>query len=68
MKKAMLCVMNEPVFGLEMTTGELDLSLVPTSRTTKSDVVSLRINSEAPNFTAETTQGKISFHDWIGDG
>jgi thioredoxin-dependent peroxiredoxin len=30
--------------------------------------VSLRINSEAPNFTAETTQGNINFHDWIGDG
>lgn len=30
--------------------------------------MSLRINSEAPDFVAETTQGKISFHDWIGDG
>jgi alkyl hydroperoxide reductase subunit AhpC len=30
--------------------------------------VSLRINSEAPDFTAETTQGKIQFHEWIGDG
>ena len=30
--------------------------------------MSLRINSEAPNFTAETTQGTISFHEWIGDG
>jgi alkyl hydroperoxide reductase subunit AhpC len=30
--------------------------------------MSIRINSEAPNFTAETTQGKINFHDWIGDG
>lgn len=29
--------------------------------------MSLRINGEAPNFTAETTEGKISFHDWIGD-
>jgi len=29
--------------------------------------MSLRINSEAPNFTAETTEGKIDFHDWIGD-
>ena len=28
----------------------------------------LRINNEAPNFTAETTQGKINFHEWIGDG
>ncbi len=30
--------------------------------------MSLRINSLAPDFTAETTQGTIRFHDWIGDG
>ncbi len=30
--------------------------------------MSLRINDEAPNFTTETTQGTITFHDWIGDG
>jgi alkyl hydroperoxide reductase subunit AhpC len=30
--------------------------------------LSLRINSEAPNFTAETTQGAINFHEWIGNG
>jgi alkyl hydroperoxide reductase subunit AhpC len=30
--------------------------------------MALRINSEAPNFTAETTQGKIDFHEWIGNG
>jgi len=30
--------------------------------------MTLRINSEAPNFTAETTQGTIDFHQWIGDG
>ena len=30
--------------------------------------MSLRINSEAPNFTADTTQGQINFHDWIGNG
>jgi alkyl hydroperoxide reductase subunit AhpC len=29
--------------------------------------MSLRINDEAPNFTANTTQGKINFHEWIGD-
>jgi alkyl hydroperoxide reductase subunit AhpC len=30
--------------------------------------MTLRINSEAPNFTAETTQGTIDFHNWIGSG
>jgi alkyl hydroperoxide reductase subunit AhpC len=29
--------------------------------------MSLRINDTAPNFTAQTTQGKIDFHQWIGD-
>ena len=28
----------------------------------------LRINDEAPNFTAKTTKGDIDFHNWIGDG
>ena len=28
----------------------------------------LRINDTAPDFTAETTQGTIRFHEWIGDG
>ena len=30
--------------------------------------MSLRINDTAPDFTADTTHGTISFHDWIGDG
>ena len=30
--------------------------------------MSLRINDEAPNFTALTTQGTVNFHEWIGDG
>jgi thioredoxin-dependent peroxiredoxin len=29
--------------------------------------MSLRINDVAPDFTAETTQGTINFHEWIGD-
>ena len=28
--------------------------------------MSLRINDEAPDFTAQTTQGEIHFHEWIG--
>ena len=30
--------------------------------------MSLRINSEAPNFNSETTHGVMNFHEWIGNG
>ena len=30
--------------------------------------MTLRIGDEAPNFTAQTTQGPIDFHQWIGTG
>ena len=30
--------------------------------------MALRINSEAPNFTADSTKGRINFHEWIGNG
>ncbi|MDE0112942.1 MAG: peroxiredoxin [Albidovulum sp.] len=30
--------------------------------------MALRINDTAPDFDAETTEGRINFHDWIGDG
>jgi len=29
--------------------------------------MTLRLGDVAPNFTAETTEGKIDFHNWIGD-
>jgi len=29
--------------------------------------MSLRLNATAPDFTAETTEGPIRFHEWIGD-
>jgi alkyl hydroperoxide reductase subunit AhpC len=28
--------------------------------------MALQLGDEAPNFTAETTEGKINFHEWIG--
>ncbi len=30
--------------------------------------MAIRLGDEAPNFTAETTQGKIDFHEWKGKG
>jgi thioredoxin-dependent peroxiredoxin len=30
--------------------------------------MALRLGDEAPNFTAETTEGKINFYDYLGDG
>ncbi len=30
--------------------------------------MSLRLGDEVPDFTADTTQGTIHFHEWIGDG
>lgn len=30
--------------------------------------MSLHLGDEAPDFSAETTQGTINFHEWIGDG
>ena len=31
-------------------------------------MATLRLGDNAPDFTAETTEGEISFHDWKGDG
>ena len=30
--------------------------------------MALRINDEAPDFSAETTEGTVRLHEWIGDG
>ncbi|MCO4887988.1 putative Peroxidase; ANTIOXIDANT OXIDOREDUCTASE [Cupriavidus taiwanensis] len=30
--------------------------------------MAIRLGEQAPDFTAETTEGQISFHEWIGDG
>ena len=29
--------------------------------------MSLRINDTAPDFKAKTSEGDVSFHDWIGE-
>jgi alkyl hydroperoxide reductase subunit AhpC len=28
----------------------------------------IRLGDEAPNFTAQSTEGEINFHEWLGDG
>lgn len=28
--------------------------------------MAIRLGDEAPNFTAETTEGKVNFHEWLG--
>src|SRR5215218_8724340 len=38
-----------------------------TPKQSKEHIMSLRINDTAPDFTAQTTQGTIKFHEWIGD-
>ncbi len=30
--------------------------------------MAIRLGDEAPDFTAETTEGTITFHEWLGDG
>lgn len=30
-------------------------------------MATIRLGDEAPNFTANTTEGEINFHDWLGD-
>ncbi len=42
--------------------------LTISTQTPRRSIVSLRINDTAPDFSAETTQGAINFHEWIGDG
>ena len=32
------------------------------------NTMSLRLGDDAPDFTAETTDGEVSFHDYLGDG
>ena len=43
-------------------------SSTSTTSTTSSRLAGLRLGDIAPDFTAETTEGPISFHDWKGAG
>jgi len=54
----------EPTSGAKIYGPDDDLLIVLMGDLT----MTLRINSEAPDFTAQTTEGEIDFHEWIGDG
>jgi alkyl hydroperoxide reductase subunit AhpC len=57
--------------GLRRWTWKLNLKEETSANsvlTRKRKIMSLRINDIAPDFTAETTQGTIHFHEWIGEG
>jgi len=47
--------------------GAVCYNVHPHPTTEKEARMSLHIGDEAPDFTAETTQGTIRFHEWIGD-
>lgn len=39
----------------------------PQQRTTRSQTMAVRLGDEAPDFTADTTDGELRFHEWKGD-
>jgi alkyl hydroperoxide reductase subunit AhpC len=49
-------------------TGDLVGSGKITIKQNKEVSMALHIGEEAPNFSAETTEGSINFHEWIGNG
>jgi thioredoxin-dependent peroxiredoxin len=42
--------------------------MLMTTSATQEPTGFLRINDTAPNFAAQTTEGEIDFHEWIGNG
>jgi thioredoxin-dependent peroxiredoxin len=46
---------------------EADAPLRPVGKRNEEEAMTLQIGETAPNFTAETTEGPINFHDWVGD-
>ena len=43
------------------------MSVIETNQQTDEDTMSLHIGDIAPDFTADTTEGTIKFHEWLGD-
>jgi alkyl hydroperoxide reductase subunit AhpC len=56
-----------PAFSCGFAVAEPATPCAAEAAHTRTTTMSLRINDDAPNFTAETTQGTIDFHQWIGD-
>jgi alkyl hydroperoxide reductase subunit AhpC len=42
--------------------------LITFDRIFKEEAMGLRLGDDAPNFTAETTDGTVNFHEWLGNG
>src|SRR5262249_33973278 len=61
-----------PAIEKPLTLHPRPLTCYPADKTlgrtvSRRDKMALRIGDTAPDFEAETTQGKIKFHDWIGN-
>ena len=41
--------------------------VAPDTTLTRSEQMAIRLGDTAPDFTAESTQGTIDFHEWLGD-
>src|SRR3977135_3223130 len=56
-----------PILSFHLTNRGAGLSLTgTTTNTPRRCAMSLQIGDVAPDFEAETTEGRIRFHDWIG--
>ena len=64
---AILCRAYSSGEGEAKPTGRAPDQAIPRPQTGKDTQMSLRLNDLAPDFEADTTQGRIRFHDWIGD-
>jgi alkyl hydroperoxide reductase subunit AhpC len=50
-----------------LTTIAVECTRTPLPGGKEKDAMALQIGDTAPDFEADTTEGRINFHDWIGD-